>query len=160
MHDDRNVHVYDWTEIAETVGLEIVPLDRPFSFASSGDLKPGRGSLWFHNSSWWGVLPGADGLVLSRLEDGTFRPERSLGQGNQAAVWSSGANVVVMAAEPGLSVQLYTYEPSKRQYLLVGEPTQVVGIGGPMAELAVKIETGRGWITHAALDCRRHGGTA
>src|SRR5262249_47873634 len=82
VNNDHNCHSYDWTDIAEAMGLEIVPLDRSFEGRegeSSGVVAPSRSALWFHDGSWWAALTLADSLSIARLEDGTFARQASLG---------------------------------------------------------------------------------
>ena len=52
VNDDKDTHAYDWTDIAEAMDLEIVPLDRPFALGTTTRQEKAGRSLWYHDSSW------------------------------------------------------------------------------------------------------------
>jgi len=150
VNDDRNAHGYDWTDIAEAMDLEIVALDRSFPGRPAGSSAGAGRALWFHDGSWWGVLPRGDGLFISRLEDGTFAGLLEVGAAAPASVVEAGGEIVLLAAGSPASVRRFRYEPLQRRYAASGESDVLAAVSGPLADLAV--ETGpsgdplRGWV--------------
>lgn len=135
VNDDRNVHAYDWTDIAGALSLEISPLDRPFPTASPPDepWPESHRSLWHHDGSWWGVVPGETGLELSRLEDGTFSRRQAIGPGTKALVSARGESVGILVAtgEDGRPrFLLLDYDASGRRYLPRGDEAILSSIRG------------------------------
>lgn len=174
VHDDREVHVYDWTDIAESMGLEIVALDRPFSTETPEGGKPTRALLWFHDGSWWGALPREGTLVVSRLEDGTFLPREAIGpldgtletgagepaapglgaSDRGASLWASGPHLAVLLSGEAASIRRFVYEPALRRYAPTGLAATVPDLDGPLAALmvepAVDGSPHRGWVAWVA----------
>jgi len=119
INDDRNLHVYDWTDIAESVGLEIVALDRPFALQGSVRPDSPRRSLWYEDSSWWGLFTTAAGLEVRRLEDGVFAARGVLDAAvtsSATAVARTSTGVVALGAGDGAKVRRLVYQASLRSY--------------------------------------------
>ena len=154
VNDDENVHIYDWTDIAQAMNLEIAALDRPFPAAAQGASTPARSALWFHDGSWWAIVPQASGQAIARLEDGTFAVQTQLGgdRGAAASVAADGDGLAVLLStgEADAELHRFAYEPSGRRYTTVGEPTAISGTAGGIADFE-RDGTGRGWIALSAL---------
>lgn len=161
VNDDQNVHVYDWTDIAEAKGLEIAALDRPFpSRVVEGTVAsgPARPVLWFHDGSWWGALPVAGALGVARLEDGTFTCQSVIGSGTAAAAVAAGDVLAVLTRKTTPKLLLYTYKKSLRSYRRDGASIYFPKIVGPLLELSLETDaTGRpargwlGWVAGGTL---------
>jgi 3-phytase len=161
VNDDVNCHAYDWTDVAQAMGLELVALDRPFPSrapAASG-AAAARPLLWFHDASWWGALTGPSGLMVARLEDGTFAPQGSLTGGLALGAAAALDTVVVLtsAAPDGsgtLSVQGLSYRAAQRRYEALGSPAVLPGASGPLADVVLESseagKTQRAWAAWVA----------
>lgn len=151
VNDDTNVHAFDWTDVAEAMGLDIVALDRPFQGSAPRAEPPvSRSSLWFYDGSWWGALERGDDLVAARLEDGTFQAVLVLGGAAPASVRHVGDDAIILAAGDSAVVHPLAYRPSLRRYESVGGPVTLPEVQGPLADLAVEEGPGgrptRGWV--------------
>ncbi len=162
VNDDKNVHVYDWTDIAQAMNLDIVALDRPFPGAPpgtgvasgviSGD-APSRKALWFHDGSWWGTLVKGESLTISRLEDGTFLPIEEIDVGAPASVWEEGDDLALLVANNTPKLHSFEYQASLRRYSRKGEAVDLDAVEGPLADFIVEVgphDPLRGWIAWVA----------
>jgi 3-phytase len=158
VNDDRNTHAYDWTDIAEAMGLQIVALDRSFGVdpapPAASPAGPGRRALWFEDGSYWGIFPRDGQLSIHRLEDGTFAPQESFGVAAPASVWAGGGRLAVLAAGTEPRLFCYEYFPELRRYLEL-EDTVIPGpAGNGLLELEVEADPSggpfRGWIAWSA----------
>ncbi len=153
VNDDRNVHAYDWTDIAEAMGLQIVALDRPFAVdpapggAPSG---PSRKNLWFEDGSYWGIFPRDGALAIHRLEDGTFALQDRFGAAAPASVWAGGGQLAVLAVDADPHLWLFDYRPDLRRYQPAGKVAIPGLFEGALADLEVEADPQgrpvRGWI--------------
>ncbi len=157
VNNDKNVHVYDWTDIAEASGLEIAALDRPFpSRAVEGPVAsgPARPVLWFHDGSWWGALPVDGALGVARLEDGTFTCQSVIGSGTAAAAVAAGDVLAVLTRKVAPKLLLYTYKKSLRSYRRDGASIYFPKVAGPLLELSLETDAAgkpaRGWLAWVA----------
>lgn len=151
VNDDRNVHAFDWTDVAEALGLELAPLDRPFGgTAVRAGPSASRAALWFHDGSWWGALEDGDGLVAARLQSGTFVVLSPLEGTAPALARATADNVLVLSAGGTPQVQLLEYRPALREYGAGSPPVALSEVQGTLVDMAVeeRMDGGprKGWI--------------
>ena len=157
INDDRNAHAYDWTDIAEAMGLQIVALDRSFpvdpSPPAGSPVGPGRRALWFEDGSFWGVFPLDGALAIHRLEDGTFAPQMSFGVAAPASAWAGGGRLAVLSAGPEPRLFSFQYVPALRRYFEL-EDVVIPPAAGGLVEMEVETDAqgraARGWAAWAA----------
>ncbi|MGQ9591591.1 MAG: hypothetical protein ACUVYA_15010 [Planctomycetota bacterium] len=147
---DTNVHAYDWTDIAEAMGLEIVALARPFSLGEGPSPDGARRALWYEDGSWWAVLAGTDSSDIYRLEEGTFVRRESAGPGSpeRLAVARYEDELLVLAS--GTPARLYRlrYDPGTRRHRPSGAPVEFEDVRSPRFALGTGAD-GRAWIAAA-----------
>jgi Raf kinase inhibitor-like YbhB/YbcL family protein len=142
INDDMNLHVYDWTDIAEALDLEIVALDRSFTLDGGSQPDLPRRSLWHEDSSWWGLFTSSAGLEMRRLEDGTFARQGIIDDGvANSAVGAAKISNGVLALVAGAGAKLYRleYDASLRRH----ETTETTALdlgGSERASLSVDPE--------------------
>ncbi len=144
---DTNVHIYDWTDIAEAAGLEIAPLDRPADLGKGPQPEGAQRALWYADGSWWAVFPAEGTLGIYRLEDGTFTLKRRIGTGAPAriAVARSGDELLAVSCETVKTFYHFSYDRSKRRYELAGDPIALGSDGSCRFALSCDSD-GRAWI--------------
>src|SRR5262245_31403873 len=149
--NDTDFDAYDWTDIAEAMGLEIVALDRP-SFLGEG---PGAGpdpvsaqrALWYEDGSWWAVLAAAGTIGIYRLEDGTFAHQQRVDSGSpeRVAVARCGEELLVLASGTAPLLYRFVYEARVRRHRPLGSPLLLAGVASREFALACDGE-GRAWV--------------
>ena len=144
--NDINVNAYDWTDIAEAMGLEIVALDRP-SFPGEGPGSSTERALWYEDGSWWAVLAAAGAFGIHRLEDGTFVHQQRVDSGSpeRVAVARCGEELLVLASGTNPRLYQFVYEPRVRRHRSLGDPLDLAAVASRDFSLACDSE-GRAWV--------------
>jgi myo-inositol-hexaphosphate 3-phosphohydrolase len=149
--NDINVNAYDWTDIAEAMGLEIVALDRP-SFLSEGpgvgpDPASAERALWYEDGSWWAVLAATGAVGIYRLEDGTFAHQQRVDSGSpeRVAVARCGEELLVLTSGTAPGLYRFVYEARTRWHRSLGAPLVLAGVASREFALACDGE-GRAWV--------------
>ena len=147
INDDMNLHIYDWTDIAEAMELEITALDRPFALEEVQRMNSPQRSLWHEDSSWWGLFTTGGGLEMRRLEDGTFAHRSVIDPGVTipavAAAKTQGGIIALAAGEQATAWRL-DYQASSRSYEETGR-TELDLDGSVLAGLSVD-PAGNAWV--------------
>ena len=149
--NDINVNAYDWTDIAETMGLEIVALDRPsFPGGSPGegpDPASAQRALWYEDGSWWAVLAASGAIGIHRLEDGTFAHQQRVDSGSpgRVAVVRCGEDLLVLASGTAPGLYRFAYEARTRRHRSLGAPLVLAGVASREFALACD-GAGRAWV--------------
>jgi myo-inositol-hexaphosphate 3-phosphohydrolase len=149
--NDINVNAYDWTDIAEAMGLEIVALDRPSLLSGDPGAEPapvaGQRALWHEDGSWWAVLAGAGTIGIYRLEDGAFAYQQRVdfGSPEQVAVARCGEELLVLASGTAARLYRFGYEAQVRRHRPSGGPLVLGAVASREFALACDGE-GRAWV--------------
>ena len=147
INDDMNLHVYDWTDIAEAMSLEIKALDRPFTLEGIQRMNSPRRSLWYEDSSWWGLFTTISGLEVRRLEDGTFTPRGVIDpevRSPAIAAAKTPGGIIALAAGDSAYAWRLDYQPSTRSYQ-AAERTELDLGGSLKAGLGIDPD-GNAWV--------------
>jgi hypothetical protein len=138
VNDDENAHCYDWTDIAQAMGLEIAALERPFEVEAPPSALPTRRAIWFHDGSWWAAIRARSGLSISRFEDGNFAAMTEIGPDVDAVALAAGEDLVLLMAAEEPSLRRYRYEPALRRYRATGQELAIQGASGPFVDLSLE----------------------
>src|SRR6185503_153496 len=143
---DTDVDAYDWTDIAEAMGLEIVALDRP-SFPGTGPAPASaQRALWYEDGSWWAVLAATGAIGIYRLEDGTFAHQERVDSGSpeHVAVARCGEELLVLASGTASRLYRFVYQARTRRHRPLGDAIVLDGVAARRSALACDAE-GRAW---------------
>jgi myo-inositol-hexaphosphate 3-phosphohydrolase len=145
--NDINVNAYDWTDIAEAMGLEIVALDRPSFPGPGSDMVSAQRALWYEDGSWWAVLAAAGAFGIHRLEDGAFAHQQRVDSGSpeRVAVARSAEELLVLASGTAARLHRFAYDARVRRHRPLGAPLDLAGVASSRFALACDRE-GRAWV--------------